>query len=120
MVVPDLALRWSVPPRAICKTYQWRIKKAGRIPLPFCHYGDLTVDAVLRNLEIVGEASRNIPPEIRSGYPDIPWGRMMGLRNIVSHEYFGIDLSIIWQIITVNLPETKPLIEKMIQDSGED
>jgi len=80
----------------------------------------LTVDAVLRNLEIVGEASRNIPPEIRSGYPDIPWGRMMGLRNIVSHEYFGIDLSIIWQIITVNLPETKPLIEKMIQDSGED
>jgi uncharacterized protein with HEPN domain len=45
---------------------------------------------------------------------------MMGLRNIVSHEYFGIDLSIIWQIITVNLPETKPLIEKMIQDCGGD
>jgi uncharacterized protein with HEPN domain len=79
----------------------------------------LTVDAVLRNLEIIGEASRNIPPEIRSGYPNIPWGRMMGLRNIVSHEYFGIDLSIIWQIITVNLPETKPLIEEMIQDNKE-
>lgn len=77
---------------------------------------DLVVDAVLRNLEIVGEASRNIPPEIRTDHPDIPWGRMMGLRNIVSHEYFGIDLSIIWQIITVNLPETKPLIEKMAKD----
>ena len=80
----------------------------------------LIVDAVLRNLEIIGEASRNIPPEIRSAYPDIPWGRMMGLRNIVSHEYFGIDLSIIWRIITLNLPETEPLIEKMIQDCGED
>lgn len=50
-----------------------------------------TVDAVLGNLEIIGEASKNIPPEIREGYPDIPWGRMAGLRNIVSHEYFGID-----------------------------
>ena len=77
----------------------------------------LTTDAVIRNLEIIGEASKNIPPDIRSGYPDIPWGRMTGLRNIVSHKYFSIDLSIIWQIVTVNLPETKPLIEKMIQDT---
>jgi len=76
-----------------------------------------TVDAVLRNLEIIGEASKSIPSEIREGNPDIPWGRMTGLRNIVSHEYFGIDLSIIWQIITVNLQETKPLIEKMVKDS---
>ena len=76
-----------------------------------------TVDAVLRNLEIIGEASKNTPNEIRKGYPDIPWGRMTGLRNIVSHEYFGIDLSIIWQIITVNLPETKPLIEDLIKGS---
>ncbi len=78
-----------------------------------------TVDAVLRNLEIIGEASKNISPEIREGHPDIPWGRMTGLRNIVSHEYFGIDLSIIWRIITVNLPQTKPLIEKMLAGGGE-
>lgn len=80
----------------------------------------LTIDAVIRNLEIIGEATKNIPPDIRSGYPDIPWGRMMGLRNIVSHKYFSIDLSIIWQIVTVNLPETKPLIEGMIKDITED
>ena len=77
---------------------------------------NLTVDAVLRNLEIIGEASRNVPPEIRSRYPDVPWARMIGLRNIVSHEYFGIDLSIIWRIITVNLPETMPSIEEMIRE----
>lgn len=78
-----------------------------------------TIDAVLRNLEIIGEASKNVPSEIREGHPDIPWGRMTGLRSIVSHEYFGIDLSIIWRIVTVNLPETKPLIENLIKDSEE-
>ena len=79
-----------------------------------------TIDAVLRNLEIIGEASKSVPSEIRKQHPDIPWGRMTGLRNIVSHEYFGIDLSIIWRIVTVNLPETRPLIENMIKGSGAD
>ena len=74
-----------------------------------------TVDAVLRNLEIIGEASRSIPPETRSKYPDIPWGRMVGLRNIVSHGYFGIDLLIIWQIVATNLPEVEPRIMKIIE-----
>ncbi len=74
----------------------------------------LVVDAVVRNLEIVGEASRNIPEETRRSYPDIPWKRMIGLRNIVVHEYFGIDLTIVWEIVTRNLPETQPLIAEML------
>ncbi len=77
---------------------------------------ELIVDAVIRNLEIIGEASKNIPHNIRNKYTDIPWKRMIGLRNIATHEYFGIDLSIIWEIITVNLPETKPKIELMVKD----
>lgn len=76
---------------------------------------DMVVDAVLRNLEIIGEASRNIPEDIREKYPDIPWKRMIGLRNIAIHEYFGIDLGIIWEIISRNLPETKPKIKTMLQ-----
>ncbi len=79
-----------------------------------------TVDAVIRNLEIIGEAAKNVPLEIREGHPDIPWGRMTGLRNIVSHEYFGIDHSIIWRIITTNLPETEPLIEDLIKGINQD
>jgi uncharacterized protein with HEPN domain len=71
---------------------------------------DLVVDAVVRNLEIIGEASRNIPEEIRKQHADIPWSRMIGLRNIAIHEYFGVDLGIIWEIVTRNLPETKPKI----------
>ena len=56
---------------------------------------DLIIDAVLRNLEIIGEASRNIPDVIREKFTDIPWKRMTGLRNIVIHKYFSVDLSII-------------------------
>lgn len=52
---------------------------------------------------------------VREGYPDIPWKRMIGLRNIVIHEYFGIDVSIIWEIVTRNLPQTKPLITQMLK-----
>ena len=75
---------------------------------------DMAVDAVIRNLEVIGEASKNIPEDVKKKYPNIPWKRMIGLRNIAVHEYFGIDLSIIWEIITRNLPETKPKIKAML------
>jgi uncharacterized protein with HEPN domain len=77
--------------------------------------GAMVIDAVIRNLEVIGEASINIPEDIRKKYPLVPWKRMIGLRNIVIHGYFGIDLGIIWEIITRNLPETKPLIVKMLK-----
>ena len=70
----------------------------------------IVVDAVIRNLEIIGEASKNMPDDIKKKYISIPWKRMVGLRNIIAHGYFGIDLSIVWEIITKNLPETKPHI----------
>jgi len=76
---------------------------------------EMVVDAVMRNLEIIGEASRNIPEDIRGKYPDIPWKRMVGLRNIAIHQYFGVDLGIVWEIITRNLPETRPMIAEMLK-----
>jgi len=81
---------------------------------------EMVVDAVIRNLEIIGEASRNIPKDVREAYAEIPWKRMIGLRNIAIHEYFGIDLDIIWEIITRNLPETKPMIVEMLEGFGEE
>ena len=74
---------------------------------------EMVVDAVVRNLEIIGEAAKNIPIKIQEQFPSVPWKRMIGLRNIISHGYFGIDMSIIWEIITQNLPETKPLLIEM-------
>ena len=81
---------------------------------------DMVQDAVIRNLEIIGEASKNIPEVVREKYPDISWKRMIGLRNIAVHEYFGVDLGIIWEIITKNLRETKPKIIAILKSFDEE
>lgn len=73
----------------------------------------MVIDAVVRNLEIIGEASKNIKEDDRKQFPDVPWNRMIGLRNIIAHGYFGVDLTIVWRIISKNLPETKPFIVEM-------
>lgn len=75
---------------------------------------DIVIDAVIRNLEVIGEAAKSISVEAREKYPQIPWRRMIGLRNIMIHEYFGIDLSIVWTIVRTNLPEARKDIEKML------
>lgn len=74
-----------------------------------------TVDAVVRNLEIIGEAARNVPKDVRDKYPDIPWERMVSMRNKVLHEYFGVDIEILWQTINEDL---LPL-EEQIKDLPE-
>jgi uncharacterized protein with HEPN domain len=62
-----------------------------------------TVDAVIRNLEIIGEAAGYIPLEIQEKHPELAWLEMRGMRNIMAHEYFGVSLSIIWQAIEQDL-----------------
>jgi len=74
-----------------------------------------TVDAVIRNFEIIGEASKNIPAELKSKYTNVPWAEMYLLRNKVSHEYFGIDYEIIWDVAFNHLPENKAQIEEIIE-----
>ena len=70
-----------------------------------------TVDAVVRNLEIIGEAARHVPDEIVQQHPDIPWREMRDMRNLLSHEYFGINTKIIWVTIQSDLPEAIPLLK---------
>ncbi|MBD2848630.1 DUF86 domain-containing protein [Paenibacillus sp. IB182496] len=79
----------------------------------------MMIDAVIRNLEVIGEASRNTSDDIRLRYPEIPWRSMIGLRNILIHEYFGIDESIVWEVITKNLGEMRPHLLKAIQEEGD-
>lgn len=76
---------------------------------------DLVRDAVLRNLEVIGEAAKSIPDEVREEYSAVPWKRIIGLRNIVIHEYFGVDFENIWKIIKENIPEVKPYIEQILK-----
>ena len=75
-----------------------------------------TVDAVIRNFEVIGEAAKNLPEEIKSKYPEVPWSEMYLLRNKISHEYFGVDYEIIWDVATNYLPENKKQIEAILKE----
>ena len=64
-------------------------------------------DAVIRRLEIIGEAAKNVPEDIRARYPAIPWKDIAGMRDVLIHEYFGVNLKRVWDVIKTHLPELK-------------
>ncbi|MBM4324677.1 MAG: DUF86 domain-containing protein [Deltaproteobacteria bacterium] len=72
------------------------------------------MDAVVRNLEIIGEAIKKLPEDIRLKYPEVEWKKIAGLRDILIHEYFGVDHEIIWDIIQNKLPLLKEQIRQML------
>ncbi|MCD4813012.1 DUF86 domain-containing protein [bacterium] len=74
-----------------------------------------TINAVVRSLEVIGEAAGKIPEEIRQKYPEIPWKRMIGMRNKLMHEYFGVDYTIVWTVVKEELPLLLNEFEKIIQ-----
>ena len=65
---------------------------------------EMALDAIVRNLEIIGEAAKNVPSEVKEKYPNVPWREIGGTRNKILHEYFGINLEIIWKTIQEDLP----------------
>ena len=73
-----------------------------------------TMNAVVRSLEIIGEAVKKIPDGVRYKYPDIPWKNMSGMRDKLIHEYFGIDEDIVWAVASEELPPLGPLFEKIL------
>ena len=75
-----------------------------------------TINAVVRSLEIIGEAAKKIPNSMRAEYSEIPWKRMAGMRDKLMHEYFGIDLEIVWEVIQREIPPLKPFIQKVLED----
>lgn len=74
-----------------------------------------TIDAVVRNIEVIGEAARHIPEPLRLAYPTVPWKQVVGARDKVVHEYFGIDLEVIWKTIQDDLPILKQEIDRMME-----
>ena len=75
-----------------------------------------TVNAVIRSLEIMGEAAKKIPDELRKKYSGIPWKEMAGIRDKLIHEYHGVDLEIIWKVVKEELPPVKPHILKLLKE----
>jgi len=79
---------------------------------------DKTGSAVVRKLEIIGEAAKQIPDEIRQKYPDIPWKEMAGMRDKLIHFYFGVDYPLVWETVKRRLPQVAGEIRDILQDAG--
>ncbi|MDR1742508.1 MAG: DUF86 domain-containing protein [Dysgonamonadaceae bacterium] len=73
-------------------------------------------DALIRNLQIIGEASVNITDELKAQYPDVAWKEMRGMRNFVTHQYFGVELNDIWSTVVNDIPILKTQIDEIIDD----
>ena len=78
---------------------------------------DKTVYAVIRAVEIIGEAAANIPGEVRSKYPNVPWREVRGMRNKLVHHYFGINVEVVWQTIHEDLPMLIEVLQSIPTDN---
>jgi len=79
-----------------------------------------TRSAVVWRLEVIGEAAKNIPASIRSKYRELPWKDMAGMRDKISHFYFGIDFKVVWEVVRKKLPIVRSVIQQMITELKED
>ena len=79
---------------------------------------EIVIDATIRNFEIIGEAVKRIPENIKQKYPQVEWKKIAGLRDILIHEYSAIDLEILWDIIKNKLPDFKKNISKILENRG--
>jgi uncharacterized protein with HEPN domain len=78
-----------------------------------------TTFAVVRALEIIGEATKNIPTSIRDQYPEVPWKGFAGMRDKLIHAYFGVNLEVVWETLQRDLPQLRPTIEQILRDLEE-
>ena len=76
---------------------------------------DKTASAVMRKLEIIGEAVKQVPEDVRQKYPHVPWREMAGMRDKLIHFYFGVDYSLVWRAVTERVPEIKREIQQILQ-----
>ena len=79
----------------------------------------MRIDAVIRNLQIIGEAVKKIPDSTQKESPSIPWQEIAGLRNRVTHVYFDVDINIIWDVVQFELPILKTQIQQLLKERSE-
>lgn len=89
---------------------------AGGITLEDFEKDTKTVFAVIRALEVIGEAAKKIPPSVRNKHKQIPWLQITGMRDKLIHEYFGVNVKVIWNTIKEDIPPLKPVIKQILEN----
>jgi len=75
---------------------------------------DRTIDAVVRNFEVIGEAAKNIPADMRARMPEIEWNRVAGMRDVLIHGYFGVELEVVWRAVVESIPVLATAVRKFL------
>lgn len=107
------------------KAYLQHIRDAAKRIQEYTHDGrdafmknTMMQDAVIRNLEIIGEATKGLSPAFRERYPDIPWSSMAGMRDVLIHGYMGVDLKIVWDVVANRISPILSDIEKLLRETA--
>lgn len=96
-----------------------RIEKYSALGCAAFMRDELIQNWMVHHLQIIGEAVRSLPDSFREKYPDIPWSKIIGMRNILTHQYFGIDVDVVWAVIENDLPDLKDKITRILQKPDE-
>ena len=106
------------------KAYLQHIRDAAKRIQEYTHDGrgafmgnTMMQDAVIRNLEIIGEGTKGLSPAFRERYPDIPWSSMAGMRDVLIHGYMGVDLKIVWDVVANRINPILSNIEKLLRET---
>ena len=78
-----------------------------------------TIDAVVHNMQIIGEAAGHVPDDVQHRYPHVPWSEMRRMRNLLVHVYFGTDVTVVWQTLTEDLPPLKSMLQAILAQEQE-